>query len=209
VISPNPKSKDAHKLRFCTCLCLSLLAFTSLGVFCPIRAQTQKRVLVLYSTRRDTEISKSGDRDLAAIIAVGLKEGIDYYAEYLDVPRSSAPGYLPGFRDFLRVKYRGKRFDAVIAVMNVALGFVSQYRNELFPEAPVIFLAQDPSLQRLANSAGLIIEPDLTKTLTLVLTLQPDTRQVFVITGASDRDKYYDDLSRKQFRTLGSRIDFT
>jgi hypothetical protein len=150
--------------------------------------ERQKQVLVLYSTRRDTELPAIGDQEMARLISTGLGQSIDYYAEYFDLPRSSEPKYSDSFRDFLRVKYRNQRFDLIVAVQNVAINVLSRYRDELFPNAPVVFLAQDSSVERLRNSTGYLSKPDLTSTVALARKLQPDTRQVFVVTGASSRD---------------------
>src|SRR3954463_15117092 len=85
----------------------------------------QKRVLVLYSTRRDGQFSIIGERELPRILDVGPSPGLDYYSEFIDLARSSEPGYRTAFRDFLREKYQGLRFDLIIAMQDYAVGFVN------------------------------------------------------------------------------------
>ena len=48
------------------------------------------------------------------------------------------------FRDFLLLKYKDVRFDAVIAVQDAALELVSGVRSQLFPGAPMVFFASGP-----------------------------------------------------------------
>ena len=65
--------------------------------------------------------------------------------------------YKSGFRDFLRLKYKGLAFDLVIAMQDIALEFIGENRNELFPGTPVVFFASSSrSVRRLPNSTGVI-----------------------------------------------------
>ena len=83
------------------------------------------------------------------------------------------------------VKYRGIRFDLVIAMQDVAVEFVNRNRDSLFPDTPVVFLANDRRTASVGpNSTGLIHERNFTATLALIEKLQPDVRNVFVVTGA-------------------------
>ncbi len=43
---------------------------------------------------------------------------LDYYSEFIDLTRFPEPAYKEGFRDFLRLKYQGVRFDLVIAMQD-------------------------------------------------------------------------------------------
>src|SRR5215213_2644520 len=119
-------------------------------------AQTgQKRVLVLYSTRRDSQFSIIGERELPRILDVGPARNLDYYAEFLDLARSSEPGYRTTFRDFLRQKYQGVRFDLVIALHDSAVRFVNDHGDALFPQTPVVFLTNSAMETHRPNSTGL------------------------------------------------------
>src|SRR4051794_38266147 len=84
----------------------------------------QKRVLVLYSTRRDAQFSELGERELPEILEGGLSRNLDYYSEFIDLARSPEPGYRDAYRDFLSQKYQGVRFDLVIAMQDSAVAFV-------------------------------------------------------------------------------------
>src|SRR6188508_3460267 len=76
--------------------------------------ERQKQVLVLYSTRRDTQIAVLGERDLPRLLDAGVPEGVDYYSEYIDQVRFTQADYQSAFRDFLKRKYQPQRFDLVI-----------------------------------------------------------------------------------------------
>src|SRR5262249_41334999 len=93
-----------------------VLALTEISASRPIHSvDRQKQVLVLYSARRDAQIAILSNRTLPQIIEAGLEQGLDYYSEYLDMPRFQSSEYEAGFRDFLLLKYKGHRFDLIIA----------------------------------------------------------------------------------------------
>jgi signal transduction histidine kinase/dihydrofolate reductase len=117
--------------------------------------------------------------------------------------------YREAFADYLRLKYAGMRFDAVIAMQRTAYEVVGAVREELFPRTPVVVLSQDPSVRRLPNSAVVVAQPDYRRTIALAAALQPDTTQVFVVTGSSVRDEALERAARSQFASLKSRLTFT
>ena len=167
----------------------------------------QKEVLTLYSTRRDSQISVVGDREIPRILEQRLPGELDYYSEHLDQSRFSDPGYERAFHDFLRLKYEGRRFDVVIAIGEKALVFVDTYRTSLFRETPVVFFASDPATRAIANSTGVRAPLSLRGTIELALKLQPETRNVFVIAG-SGSDASYARAAREQLRPLEPRLAF-
>jgi len=189
-----------------------LLTFllATLGLDHAVRAQdVQKQVLVLYSTGREAQLALTGERELPRLLDRGLARRLDYYSEYIDAGRFQEPGYLPAFSEFLRLKYAGHRFDLVIAMLDVAIDFVAMDRQQLFPDTPVVFFALDPVRQQIADAAGVIAQPDFTRTLTLATDLQPEIRQVFVVSGASNRDREYASRARAQFTPLEAKLSFT
>jgi signal transduction histidine kinase len=62
---------------------------------------------------------------------------------------------------------------------------------------------------RPVNTTGVVSEINLRGTIDFALTLQPETRQVFVVTGSSSRDKVYENLARAQLRALEPRVALT
>ena len=81
--------------------CLMVAACSLLGpAGAAAAADGQKQVLVLYSTRRDAQISIVGDRELPSILEEGLGQGLDYSSEYIDLARFPDPGYQATLRRF-------------------------------------------------------------------------------------------------------------
>ena len=172
-------------------------------------ASGQPRVLVVHSTRQETQLALLTDRDLPRILNNGLSRTIDYYAEYIDGARIPTRQQERAFRDYLGAKYRNQRFDLVIAMQDVAWDFVRKYRSTLFRGTPIVFSSRNRNVPRPINSTGVVSEINLRGTLDFALTLQPETKQVFVVTGASSRDKVYENLARAQLRGFEPRVALT
>jgi signal transduction histidine kinase len=185
-------------------------AIQSLGLVAAARAdERQKQVLVLYSTRRDAQIAVLGERDLPPLLDASVPEGVDYYSEYIDQVRFTQPDYQAAFRDFLKRKYQPQRFDLVIAMGDLPLEFVDRNRDVLFDESPVVFYSNGPVPRRLRNSTGIAVRLNFTGTLSLVTQLQPDVREIVVVTGAGIGEKQYEKAARAQFRAFEPRLSFT
>jgi signal transduction histidine kinase len=168
-----------------------------------------KHVLVLYSTRQDAPISIAGAQVLPRLLDEGLQEELAFYVEYIDQGRFPDAGYQTAFGDFLRVKYTGQRPDLVVAIQAAAIEFLSVNRDKVFPGTPVVFLAGSALARPIENATGVIAEPDLASTIALATQLQPDIRNVFVVSGAAVPDERYESQARMQLQPFESRLSIT
>ena len=160
------------------------IVLVHVALACTVHAQGEdKQVLVLYSTRPDAQLSVVGERELPGILDVGQTHKLIYHSEFIDVSSFSERAY-DALIEFLRLKYEGVRFDLVIAIQDAALQFVDRHRDTLFRDTPAVFLTNSPSVARLPNSTGLIHDRNLGATVTFIRQLQPDVRNIFVVTGS-------------------------
>ena len=173
----------------------------------PDRASTQERVLVLYSARQGQPSFAAFDSALESDLNQRLGGQLDLYREFLDNGRFALTDeYLGTFRTYLRDKYRD-RPEVVVAVALAAVDFLNQYGEELFPGTPFLFVATTDRRPRYGTNV--FSDTDWNGSLKLALQLQPPTRQVFVITGASEFDLRSLSGARQQFADLQPRLDFT
>src|SRR5262245_38177062 len=114
--------------RWRTARVLRLLTLAGLLLLAPAdqapAAEEHKQILVLYSTRRDSEFSTVGEGTLPLALDSGLDRNLDYYSEFIDSARFPDPAYQVAFGDFLRKKYQNVSFDLVIAMHDAAIEFV-------------------------------------------------------------------------------------
>jgi len=90
-----------------------------------------------------------------------------------------------------------------------AVDFVTGYRDTLFGGAPAVLLTSREIVNRVPNSTGLVQRRNLTATLGLIRQLQPDVRQVFVVSGAARSDGEYEDELRRQFPQSDAQLAVT
>jgi signal transduction histidine kinase len=95
--------------------------------------------------------------------------------------------------------------DLVILMGELPLAFAAANQDWLFRDVPLVFFSDRP-VARPANAAGIIAELNLSGTLALATELQPETRNVFVITGANRDDDAYRRAAQEQFRVFEPRL---
>lgn len=189
-------------------LCL-ILGLATLGLTGSAAAQDQqKSVLSLYAVRSDSPTATIADPLLARIVAQGLNGHLDYYAEHLDLARFPDPGYEDAVRNFLGSKYRGRRFDLIIANGDSAAAFAAPFRD-LFSAGTPIVVNGSAHAQAIPNATGLIAPLSFKDTLDSAIRIQPDTERVVVVSGASTSDQYYEAVARGEFKQLDGRLSFT
>ena len=167
----------------------------------------QKRVLTVLPWMKESQNAENNDRTYRQTLREQLGEQLDYYTEYLDVARFTDESYEAALRDFLRRKYEGKKFDLIIAT-NFVMGFLSRYARELFPGTPVVY-ASYPDLYLGSNFFAAVVEPPFKYSMETALALQPNIKRVYVISGASELDRQFEVMARRQFQQFGDRCAFT
>ena len=185
------------------------LIIAALGPVREAWAATQKHVLVLYATRRDAQLAVIGDRQLPQMLQRGESEPIDYYSEHLDLARFPDPGYQAAVADFLDIKYAEQCFDVVIVMHEIAFEFATANRHRLFPDAPIVFFSNVADVKRVQNSTGVVAPTDYLGTIDLAIELQPGVRNVFVVTGADVRDRFFERMARQQLQRFEGRLAIT
>lgn len=114
---------------------------------------------------------------------------VELHIEYLDSKRHSGAAYEQVIVSLFQEKYRHTPLQAVICSDDDALSFLLRHRSELFSDSPVIFCGINflPSYGPLPASkfTGVVEDFDIPATLTAMLQLQPQTREVFVVNDQS------------------------
>jgi signal transduction histidine kinase len=167
------------------------------------QSRGEKKVLVMYTDRRDLPSTGRVDDPHRIALAKGLGSRLDYYSEYVDLIRFEDPKYQSALHEYLRTRYTDIRLDAVIAASTAVLDFVTANRD-LFGDAPLVFAANE-RVPRPPNSTGIRTKTEFGGTIALAVTLQPSTKHVYVVSGASRFDKAYEQLVRAQCATYAER----
>jgi len=112
------------------------------------------------------------------------------HIEYMDSRRR--PGdkqYFELLRDYYLYKHRNIRFDVVIISDDNAFNFLTQYRDELYPDVPVVFCGInnfDPDLDTKPRwYTGIIEGLAIEDNLDLITRVQPDVRKIILLSDSS------------------------
>jgi signal transduction histidine kinase len=184
-------------LLFCACLHTRAYSQTATG-------KEPKKVLALHLVRRD---SPAFDDAFRAGLNDALSGQLDYYSEYIDLARLGDDRYHTALRNYLRERYvAADGVDLVIASGPSVVSFLNQDRT-LFQSVPIVFTTR-PGLLAEPPSTGIISAIDLASTLSAALEAQPDTKQVFVVSGVAPFDKLYEDIFTEQQAAFADRVTF-
>jgi PAS domain S-box-containing protein len=175
-------------------------------------AETQ-RVLMLFSNDSLLPAGNAISASIRSRLEAESPDGVEVFTEFLDADRFPGPAHETRMESFLRDKYASIPIDLRIAIGPQALDFLSQRRESLFPGAPLIFAGiSETSIERHGmppHSTGVVSRFDPVRTLELALRLQPDARQVVVVTGASTFDKRWDSVAREKLAPYADRLQMT
>ena len=105
-----------------------------------------KHVLVLYSNGRLLPANFDADRGIRGVFEAAPAGPFVLYDEFLDQPRFLGEPYNETFVTYLRVKYASRHIDLVLAAGASALTFTADHRDELFPDARIVYAGvEDPA----------------------------------------------------------------
>ena len=115
--------------------------------------------------------------------------------------------------DFIRSAYVGRpRPDLIVSVAGPAAVFARKYRQQLFPDAPLLFAAPD---QRYLQGAPLgeketavASANDFPGLVDDILQLLPDTSQVFMVVGSGEIGKFWHQELNQPFERFRDRLTF-
>src|SRR6185369_3235891 len=201
--------------------CSPILRFTLIATtllflptICPqVCAQSHKRVLVLDWYGKDHIWNVNFDASFQAALNSSEPGSVEIYTEYLETNRFPGENQALLLRDYLVRKYADRTIDVVVANSDASLDFLLKYRHDLFPQAPIVFVAiRHPGNEELAAGPGVTGVINLNtyrQTLELALRLHPQTQHVFVVSGTLEHDKRFEAVAREQLRDFESKAQIT
>ena len=154
---------------------------------------TAKRVLWLYGHDPNAPGVVAFSNSLR--VEVDRLEGrsrVEFYSEPLDFLRFPELEQSPGTATFLRQKYHGREFSAILVTGSRTLRFAMTRLKDVFPGVPIVYgLAFEPVVDADAlpsHVTGRWQPLPYASTLSLAKRLQPDAERVILISGTSAMD---------------------
>jgi signal transduction histidine kinase len=170
--------------------------------------QRAKNLLVLY--RENPRLPGNIVATKVIQETIGQDWRYQIFDEYIEETRLETD--FPTLAERIRQKYAGQKIDLVMTVGPRPFTFMRQYGEKLFPSVPIVFSEVDlrfypPQLP--PNTTGVSGSFDLSRTIDLILRVQPDTREVFYIGGSSPAELMLRDEAEREFKPYTGRTAFT
>ncbi len=136
----------------------------------------------------------------------GTNAPILYY-EYLDTVRFDEPGSRARQRTILKQKYEERSLDLVVAVTPNAIGFVDEFRDELWPGVPALFASYSAPIPSAVvarpKSFGLQFEWGFDRALATMKRILPDTAEVVLVGGSAEVERVRQSRNARAVREAG------
>src|SRR6201987_3158069 len=175
----------------------------------------EKRVRLLFKNRSPDNLPLVFGTFAPAVRArvPGL---ITFHVDYIDPPARGVQAnfsdeeidsFLASEAETFRRRYAGLKLDLVVATSPGPLQFSVQYRDKMFPGAPIVFTGlgsrQFAGKTWPAGVTGVMLPVGLRETIDLALRLEPDTENVAVI---SPLDPFWIEATRQEILRYNGRV---
>lgn len=166
----------------------------------------EKRVLILLPSQSETPAHPLIVGGIKSALAAGSEFRIDYFIEYMDRFRNTSQAHYQKLVELYRQKYADTKLDLVIPFSGLGLGFAVDQADHIFPRTPVVFSGvfdeELPHRDLPANFTGILADIDFAEQLALILKIQPQTRRVVIVNGASSIELALEAKIRQAFEPL-------
>lgn len=183
-------------------LCISMLV---LIIACAPAsyAQHDPRILVLSEADSRLPLTTSILAGMQEVLSEDFMTRGDTYVEYLDMFRFDEPDQQRLVRDLLIARHGGATLDAVVVLGPNAMRFVLANRDRLAAGAPIVFTGiskgQYTNLPAAPKTSGTFSGYDPIAAVALARRLQPEARELVIITGAGIYDRQWREASGSMF----------
>jgi signal transduction histidine kinase len=173
--------------------------------------QPARRVLLLYPYDNAAPFTEVSGAAIRRQLIEKSPSKIEIDISFLDLSRF--PGDTDELRSarFLAEKYSGKPLDLVMPLGTEAERFAVKYRDIFAPKVPVVFCCVTPELaaapDRPADVTGNYGEFDAGKTIALAQQLQPNAKNLTIISGSSEIDGHWLAELKKEISPFEKRFN--
>ncbi len=151
--------------------------------------------------------------DITNAVVKELPEADDYRIsiEYLDTKRFSFQRQEVLYVEYLKEKYRTLAIKGIICSDNDAFEFVLKHGKEIWGDVPVTFCGVNELFKYDINSTnyfGVEEEIAIAQTLELILTLQPDLKELIVVSDSTLNGILFADQFLRAARAINFPVDY-
>ena len=152
-----------------------------------------KKFLLIFSESRDLPGNVMIEQAVRAEMLKNCTNPIEFYTESLDAGRFPNPRHYRQFQDYIKNRYNGQHLDLVLTFMSRDFQLAQQLPSSLVTNLPLVFVVVNdldmPDEPGTRPFTGVFQRFDIEGTMRFIFHLQPETRRVVVVGGASKPDR--------------------
>ena len=174
--------------------------------------ETTKSILVLEQLSLARPATVDFLSHFRTAVAVTGQTAPVIYAESLDQERFQGDDYLDEFQSWLRKKYEARPMSALVAVGGKSLEYALRLRDNLWPDAPVVYCAVEEAemgliqeVTPIRNATGFFWSSDVEGALSSAKGLMPDLRRVLFVSKVSSAMQASDQALRTKAKAYCER----
>ena len=191
---------------------LAALSFLMLLALPLSVAAEPRQVLLLHSFEREFAPFDAFAGNFRAELTKNSPVPINFYEVSLQPVRSNENPQEKPILDYMHAMFANRRLDLVVPIGGLAVRFAQKYRQELFPETPMLLAATDQRHLNMAavtsNDAIVGVLNDGPLIIDNILQLFPHTTRVCVVLGNSPLEKFWRDELELEFQRFKGRVTF-
>jgi PAS domain S-box-containing protein len=138
---------------------------------------------------------------------------LEFFIECMDLTRFPAERHHDELMVLYREKYSDMKLDLIVASQFPSLQFLAKYLDKTFLKAPVLIVNIDSRLigdrEQMPDATVSAGKLDFSGTMALSMSIHPDARKVFVVSGASRYDETFLTLAREELHTFEDRVELS
>ncbi len=193
-----------------TVFILLTLFFTAAAFSSAAEKPIPKRVLAIFVFKKGMPGPYRLEESLRAALASDSSYPIELDVEYADQSRFPEKAYLEKIIDLYRYKYGKQKVDLVLAIGDESMDLMLEYGETLFGDIPTVLITTDrknlPRSRLKPNMVSLVYGFDFRKTGALIQELLPETKRLFVVSGASLTDQKFKSLAVEALGEFNGRF---
>jgi len=151
---------------------------------------TIKHILILNSYHMGYKWS---DDIIKGIQTEFYQTNITLYVEYMDTKRHYSEEYTHKLYQLYKMKYQNINLDLIISTDDNAFNFLKKYRNEVFPEIPIVFCGVNylklEDVKGMPKCTGVNETADIKATIDIALKLHPNAKMIVIINDQTSTGK--------------------
>ncbi len=177
-----------------------------------VRGAEPKRVLVVHSFGSVAPPFTTHSIAFETELVEKLGERVDLDEVSLDMARYADTSLQEALVEYLQKRQAHWKPDLVVPIGSPAGVFVARYRDRLFPETAILYTGMDrrplPPDALEKNAAFIGENFNVPGFVEDILQIAPDTKNIAVVIGASQVEKFWSAAFQKEFEPFKDRVNF-